>query len=391
MVKFISRFKDNGVYLEIIGDPIISDNYLIEFIDLNTNKIEYSNNIKINEWAEMQSTIERNWLIKITHNEQVVFERKQEDKFNAVFIKFVSASLGDNISWIPYVEEYRKINNVKVYVATYHNYLFDKVYPELVFMDKNTLLEDVNEVDKKFKINFYYKIGENYFSPGSDLPQSDMKRYHNVINFDYREISLQSIASKILGLPDVEIVPKVNSIGDDGPKIKGKYVVVAIQSTAQLKYWNNPFGWERLFDFLNRNGYKVVLVDKFKRFGGIGFVNDAPKSKNLIDKTNMGILDIMNYIKYAQMMITISSGLSWLSWAIGTPVVMVSGFSKPWYEFQSNIIRLHNQNVCNGCFNDTKIKFNSQDWKFCPRGMDFICSKAIQPKDVIDSVKKLMK
>ena len=376
-MNFITRFKDNGVYLEIIGETTDTDDYLIEFIDLNLNKIEYSNIVKINSWSEMKSVIERNWLIRVTSNQQIVFEKKQEN-FNAVFIKFMSASLGDNISWIPYVEEYRKLHNVKVYVATYHNYLFDKVYPELIFLDKNTSLEDINNVDKKFKINLI-------------LTENDMKRYHNVVNFDYREISLQAIASKILGLPDKEIVPKVNSFEDDGPKIKGKYVVVAIQSTAQLKYWNNPFGWERLFDFLNRNGYKVVLVDKFKKFGSTGFFNEAPKSKNLIDKTNMSLVDIMNYIKYSQMMITISSGLSWLSWAMGTPVVMISGFSKPWYEFQSNIIRLHNPNVCNGCFNDTKIVFNSQDWKFCPRGMDFICSKAIQPKDVIDSVKKLMK
>jgi len=90
-------------------------------------------------------------------------------------------------------------------------------------------------------------------------------------------------------------------------------------------------------------------------------------------------------------MITISSGLAWLSWAVGTPVVMISGFTKPSNEFQSNNIRIHNDSVCNSCWNDKNVTFDASDWMYCPRKNDFVCSKVIQPKDVIDGVKKLMK
>jgi len=96
-------------------------------------------------------------------------------------------------------------------------------------------------------------------------------------------------------------------------------------------------------------------------------------------------------IKYADMMITISSGLAWVSWAVGTPVVMISGFTKPWNEFQSNIERVHNPNVCNGCWNEPDITFDAMDWLFCPKKLDFICSKAILPKDVTPAIKKFMK
>jgi len=79
-----------------------------------------------------------------------------------------------------------------------------------------------------------------------------------------------------------------------------------------------------------------------------------------------------------------------VSWAVGTPVVLVSGFTKPWLEFKSNCTRIYNSNVCNGCWNDSNITFDASNWMFCPKNNDFICSKAIQPKDVIDGVKKYM-
>ena len=391
MPNFITRFRDNSVFLEILGDSTEDIDYYVEFTDLNTNKIEYSSKIKINYWSEIPTGPEKNLLIKITVNNEVVFERRQDHKFNRVFVVFGSKALGDNIAWLPYVEEYRKVHNVEVILNTAHNYLFNKAYPDIIFTTDTANL--VNNVDKKFRIDFGPEL---YHVNGVNLPgfwKHENKRYDNAVDyFDYRKHSIQSLASTILGLPYREIKSKINSPEDDGPNIKGKYVIVAIQSTAPLKYWNNPFGWERLFDFLGRNGYKVVLIDKFKKFGAAPNINQAPKSKNLIDKTgNFDLHDRIIDIKYADMMITISSGLAWVAWSVGTPVIMISGFTKPWNEFKSNIIRIYNSNVCNGCWNDPDITFEPSDWLFCPRKMDFICSKAIQPKDVTDAVKKLMK
>lgn len=391
MTNFITRFKKDYVYLEIFGDNSDTNQYFVEFIDLNTGNVEYSDTLSVNYWAKLDNVLNKDIEIRVTSNNNIVFERNQNQLYNKVYIRFGSNSLGDTIAWIPCVEEYRVKNNVEVIAYTAHNYLFDKVYPNITF----TTISDpnyINDVDKKFRIDYgpelYRRNG--VLDPKHWLEENE--KYDNYINyFDYRKMSLQSIGRIVLGLPDVELVPKIN-IPDDGPKIKGKYVVVAIQSTAQLKYWNNPFGWERLFDFLGRNGYKIVLIDKNKSFGIAGHFNQAPKSKYVVDKTgNYPLSERITDIKYADMMITISSGLSWVSWAVGTPVVMISGFTKPFNEFQSNNIRIFNPNVCNGCWNDTNVTFDASDWLFCPKKQDFICSKAIQPKDVIDGVKKLMK
>ena len=88
-------------------------------------------------------------------------------------------------------------------------------------------------------------------------------------------------------------------------------------------------------------------------------------------------------------MITISSGLAWVSWAVGTPVVMISGFTKPWYEFKSNNIRIHNPNVCNGCWNECE-NFDLH-WLYCPKLKNFECTRKILAKDVIDAIKPLIK
>ena len=391
MTQFVTRFRDDYVYLEIIGNIDDTNDYFVEFIDENSGNIEYSTTIKVNYWSKINTSIDKNITIKVVSNNQVVFERNQNYKFNKVYVTIGSKSLGDNIAWMPCVEEYRKAYNVNIVLFTHYNYLFDKAYPEIEFTDISDS-NYVNDVDKKFRIDYGPELYlfNNILSPESWKLSNE--KYDNAVKyFDYRTISLQAIANVILGLPNIEIVPKV-SIPDDGTKIKGKYVVVAIQSTSQLKYWNNPFGWERLFDFLSRNGYKVVVIDRYRNFGTTGHFNQAPKGKNVIDKTgDRPLSERIIDIKYADMMITISSGLAWLSWAVGTPVVMISGFTKPTNEFQSNIVRIYNPNVCNGCWNDESIFFDASDWLFCPKKQDFICSKAILSKDVIEGVKKFMK
>jgi autotransporter strand-loop-strand O-heptosyltransferase len=389
--KFLTLFNKNTAKLKIVGDGSDINNYFVEFVDVSKDVVEYSTFIKVNYWTVLNNIDNKDITIRVYVNDDIVFEKNRNEKYNKVYIIIGSNSLGDNIAWIPYVEEYRTINNVDVLVYSSYGYLFDKAYHNLNFTNISNP-DDIYEVDKKFRIDYGPKLYLVNDVIKVDEWYKENIKYDNFVNdIDYRELSLQSIAPLILGLENKEIVSKVN-IPNENRRIKGKYVVVAIQSTSQLKYWNNPFGWERLFSFLERNGYKIVLIDKNRSFGVYGNFNIAPKNKSVIDKTgNRPLEDRIIDIKYADMMITISSGLAWLSWAVGTPVVMISGFTKPWNEFKTNCIRVFNDKVCNGCWNDTNIRFDPHNWLFCPRDQNFICSMAIQPKDVIDSIKHLIK
>lgn len=391
-MNFVTRFKDDVASIELFSNDTEDDDvYNVEFIDIDIGKVEYSTSCKRNYWAKLDNISNKNITIKVSLNEKVVYQRNRYDKFNSVYILIGSKSLGDNIAWLPYVEEYRKINNVNVLLYTPFEELFFNSYPEIIFTDINDQ-NRITDVDKKFKIDYgpYLYYINNKLSIDAWFKENE-KFDNHCKTIDYRIQPLQQIAALVLGLEYQEIKPKID-IPDEKPKIKGKYVVVAIQSTGQLKYWNNPFGWERLFDFLKRNNYKVVLIDKYKSFGVPGYYNQAPKAKNVIDRTgNKPLSDRIIDIKNADMMITISSGLAWISWAVGTPVVMISGATKPWNEFKSNNIRIHNPNICNGCWNDTNVFFDATNWLFCPKNNNFICSASIQPRDVIDEVKKLMR
>ena len=115
----------------------------------------------------------------------------------------------------------------------------------------------------------------------------------------------------------------------------------------------------------------------------------SEKIYNVIDKTgNIPIQNRIVDLMYADMFIGVGSGLAWLAWAVGTPVTMISGFSAPWCEFDN--IRIYNDNVCSGCFNDLKYEFDKGDWKWCPRNKNFECTKSITPQKVINEIEKYM-
>jgi SAM-dependent methyltransferase len=59
---------------------------------------------------------------------------------------------------------------------------------------------------------------------------------------------------------------------------------------------------------------------------------------------------------------------------------MISGFTKEFNEFYTPY-RVINENVCNGCWNNIKYKFDAGDWNWCPAFKNsyrrFECSKSI--------------
>ncbi len=60
------------------------------------------------------------------------------------------------------------------------------------------------------------------------------------------------------------------------------------------------------------------------------------------------------------------SGLSWLAWAAGCPVVLISGFTHPTNEFATPY-RVINWHACNSCWNDPRHRFDHKDFLWCPR------------------------
>jgi len=356
-----------GCFLELLGkerDHIF--NYQI--IDNDTSKVIYEDTLFINHHIKCSIEYYVDYLLKITNikTKKVIFEHKFNLIGKRVLIEFDSKALGDSIAWIPYVEEFRVKHECTIFVSTFHNNLFKNEYPELNFVKPGTVIN-----------NLYAQYVLGCFEPADETNRSP---------FDYRSIPLQKIATSILGLDFKEIKPKIH-IPKNINNFKSKYVCIAIHSTSQAKYWNNSKGWQKVVDYLHSINYKVVLLSK----ENAKYMNNKPPL-GIIKKTgdSYSIEDRITDLYYADFFIGLSSGLSWLAWAIGTSVILISGHSKPWYEPQTDITRIYNPKVCSGCFNETNVIFDKGDWNWCLCNKKFECTKSISSEMVIDAIDNII-
>ena len=337
-------------YLEITGRYI--DNFNVYMYD--GDELIYNNTIKANNWIRLNREYYTEWTTIITKadtGEQV--HKETLNLYNKrVYIAFDSSSLGDTIAWIPYVLEFKKKHECEVIVSTFKNFLFEDVYPELQFVKPGT---EVANIYAMYKIGWFYNENKEPVLPNT--------------------IPLQKTATNILGLNYEEIVPRIKK--DFGNIIEGQeYVTIATNSTAGCKFWTRE-GWQDVINFLHEKGYKVINTS---------IENNPFDNCEKIEDTSIEYT--IDCIRQSLFFIGLSSGLSWLAWAIGTPVVMISNFTEANHEF--DCLRIVDTSICHGCWNNPNFKFDKNDWNWCPvnKGTEkqFICHKGISSSKVIDAI-----
>ena len=184
----------------------------------------------------------------------------------------------------------------------------------------------------------------------------DEERIHQPC--DFRLVGLHRTAGYILGVDPAEEPPRIVPSSPDRP-IPERYVCIAVQSTTQAKYWNNPFGWREIVRFLNDAGYRVVCIDRSPANGQGLIWNHLPHGVQ--DETgNRPLEERARWLMHADFFVGLSSGLAWLAWAAGIPVVMISGFTHPTNEFATPY-RVINYHTCNSCWNDVRVRFDHKD------------------------------
>jgi autotransporter strand-loop-strand O-heptosyltransferase len=277
-----------------------------------------------------------------------------------------SPSLGDIIAWIPIVDKFQKEKNCTVNVYTPYMELFKSTYPNLDFYYYDQQPKDVENI---------IRIGTYDFIKG--------KRWS--------EYNLQEVAAKILDVEYEPIKCKIATPDKLKNNFSRKYVCIATQSTAQFKYWNNPEGWTKTIDYLKSLGYDVVCIDKHPVFGVDGSMNCIPQ--NCINKTgDFSLMDRINDIIHCDFFIGLSSGLSWLAWSLGKPVILISGISLPHIDFPTSY-RVTNtrDNLCHGCAAEPDFVFDKNNWLFCPKNKNFECTKEISFEMVKEKINFLIK
>lgn len=280
-----------------------------------------------------------------------------------VRVNIDSKSLGDTLAWLPQVHAFaRKHPHTRVFLSHFWPDLFDQgAYPELEFIDPDSVVDDCYAT---------YNIGYYFDHPDWYHPR------------DPRLQPLGGIASDILGFGYREIRPVLKPSAVTPPRSDRPVVCIATASTAECKHWLHPGGWQAVVDHLVGQGYEIVVIQKEKT-----------SLQNVTDETgDRPIGERIARIDHCALFVGLGSGLSWLAWARGRPVVLISGFSEPYAEFEADCERVINREVCHGCWNDPAHTFDRGDWHWCPRlaGSDrqFECTREISTGMVIAAVNR---
>ena len=364
-VNVFYNFVD-GAYAEIQSDSPLT--YNVSFIDQDTQTAAYSTQLKHGHWAKANSKYFKNWRIEIKDSLGSLIESVDYDATDRrVYIAIESKALGDNLAWMPYIEEFRKKHKCSVICSTFWNQLFKNTYPEIEFVLPGTPIHNIYAM---YSLGWFIK--DDSFDPDRNPT-------------DFKLGPLQKTASDILGLEYREIRPK---LALPVARKLTKKIGLGIHSTAQAKYWNNPTGWQEVTDWLIENGYEPVILSR-EEDGYMG-------NRNPVGATQLvpgQLEEVIEELLECQAFVGISSGLTWLAWATGTPAIQVSGFTEPFNEPNDGIIKIAAPaGACSGCAN--RLRFDPGDWNWCPdqkgTARQFECSKLITADQVIAKLKQIL-
>jgi len=305
--------------------------------------------------------------VEVWQQDQLVFSHDYSAANQEVLIQFPVGTLGDTMGWFPYAVKFYEKHRCRLTCGMAEKLipLFRDAYPEITFLPHEELKTE--RYYATYSMGLFFDDKDCVFQP-----------------CDFRYVGLHRTAGYILGVDPTEVAPRI-VIPDDSRPIPEPYVCIAVQSTTQAKYWNNPGGWFEIIRFLKDAGYRVICIDQ-KPIHGTGLVfNHIPNGAE--DETGeKPITERVRWLKHADFFVGLSSGLSWLAWASGTPVVMISGFTHPLNEFATPY-RVINYHTCNGCWNDPHLRFDHGDFLWCPRHKNtprqFECTRLI----TVDHVK----
>ncbi len=356
--------------------PMGEQTWRVRLSDLDTGNILFETSFKggvVNSNARYFVRFR----IEVWQDEERIFVHDYDAADREVLIRFPVETLGDMMGWFPYAEKFRAQHGCRLVCAMQRRIsdLFRDAYPQITFITHDEVQPE--RYYATYSIAVYYRKGT-------------MVDHRDYVPCDFRFVGLHRAAGYILGVDPSEVPPRI-ALADDSRPIAEPYVCIAVQSTLLAKYWNNPTGWREVVAFLKAAGYRVLCIDQKPvhgqgntwtqmPYGAEDFTGDRP----LAERARM--------LKHADFFVGLSSGLSWLAWAMGTRVVMISGLTHPLNEFATPY-RIINYNVCNSCWNDPRADYSRDDFFSCPRHANtprqFECTRLItaeQVKSVIRTI-----
>jgi autotransporter strand-loop-strand O-heptosyltransferase len=317
------------------------------------------------------------WDVDVKGAARPVFQHEYDARDRAVLILFPVGTIGDTLGWFPYAARFAAVHGARVTCAmsTAIIPMLRDAYPDLRLVSHEEMAEQklAEAAYATYSLGLFFADKDCVFQPT-----------------DFRHVGLHRTAGYILGVDPREEAPRLK-LPDESRPVAEPYVCIAVQSSTQCKYWNNPRGWHAVVAFLKAEGFRVICIDQ-KPVHGAGIVwNHIPHGVE--DETgDRPLAERARWLRHAAFFVGLSSGLSWLAWAAGTPVVLISGFTHPTNEFETPY-RVINWHACNSCWNDQKLMFDHKDFLWCPRhagtARQFECSRLITPEQVIAAIRRV--
>lgn len=348
----------------------------VQLRDLDTGNILFQAELKGGRVVSTKRYYVR-FRLEIAQQGKQVFAHDYSAAGRDVLIRFPVDTLGDPLGWFPYAVKFKELHGCRVtcMMSDKISTLLRNGYPDVTFLTEHDV--DPRRFYATYSIAVFYQGGMMY-------------DHKDCLPSDVRRVGLHRAAGYVLGVDPTEQRPHI-VLPDESRPIAEPYVCIAVQSTMQAKYWNNPTGWVEIVQFLKDVGYRVICID-LKQSHGRGHVwthtppgaEDQTGDKPLIERARL--------LKHAEFFVGLSSGLSWLAWSMGIPVVMISGVTHPTNEFATPY-RVINYHACNSCWNDPLALFDRTDFMTCPRHQNtprqFECSRLITAEQVKRAIRRI--
>ena len=341
--------------------------------DLDTGNVLFDTHLKAGAVSSSKRWFVR-FQIEVWHDDAVVLSHALDLRGREVLVQFPVGTLGDSLGWFPYAVRFAAQHGARLTcgMSALLIPLFRDAHPDIAFCTHE-------EVDPAA---FYatYCLGL-FFDDVACVWQPT----------DFRHVGLHRTAAYILGVDPTEHPPRLHHPDPSRP-IPEPYVCIGVQSSSACKYWNNPEGWRAVVAALKARGLRVICIDQ-KPVHGTGLMwthiphgaEDATGDRPLAERAR--------WLRHAVGFVGLSSGLSWLAWASGCPVLMISGFTHPTNEFTTPW-RVHNWHVCNSCWNDPNVRFDHADFLWCPRhagtARQFECTRLITTQQVLTMLHRML-
>ena len=133
-LKLKLNFNDKP-YLELENPNDSSEVFNVKFIDNETNIVKYECNLQHGWWGacSLNYYIPYNIIVQSEKTGVIVNEHKLDLKDKNVLIEYDSASLGDQLAWMPIANQFKKKHNCNLFVNFPLNKIFESKYPHIKF------------------------------------------------------------------------------------------------------------------------------------------------------------------------------------------------------------------------------------------------------------------